>query len=127
MENNMDEIKKKLSNTAKTADNAMTKIDDIYIAVDIARKTAVSRKDKTSEAEKQIKDLVLDYDTKFDKNIEKTTELKYMMNKLLSMYRNQQAPPEPNYLFLHLHNLLLTLYNPLLLIYHPLKITILLV
>ena len=44
MKNDLAEIKKKLSNTTKTADTTMTKIDNVQIIADIARTASVSTK-----------------------------------------------------------------------------------
>ena len=55
----------------------MTRIDSTGLTTNIARTTAKSAKEKASNIEKQIQNLVIDNNKKFDKNIEETTDLKY--------------------------------------------------
>ena len=74
-------LQKKQEDTAKTADIAMSKIDQVQLIADVARTTAIAAKEKATKVEKQIKDLVLDNNTKFVANMGETANLKIMMKQ----------------------------------------------
>lgn len=79
----------------------MTKINSVQLMANIAYTTAESAKEKASKVEKQIENLVIDTNKKIDENTEETNDLKSMMKQqhnemkvwMMSMFRNQHAPP----------------------------------
>ena len=119
LEKSVEALQKKQEETAQTTDKTMSKIDQVQITADVARTTAIAAKEKATEVEKQIKDLVLDNNTKFAANIGETANLKSMMkqqnndmntkldnnmtamntkldtmmHKMMNMFANQHATP----------------------------------
>lgn len=68
--------------TAKVADTAMSKIDEVKLTADIARMTAVAAKEKAIEVEQQLQTVLTETNTKIATNIGETTSLKSTIDEM---------------------------------------------